>query len=656
MTSEHSASISVGGDVRDSLLIAGSGHTVQIGSEASPSAADVDRLTQEYRAAVARDWGTLRISENDPDLPLTQVFVLLQAAPQPPPPPLKRQQGYPDLLPHPERLEHAGLPSDSSAPSPVPLEQALKEASHLVLLGEPGAGKSTTLQFIGLCFAHADEHWPKEKLNLEEARVPILLPLPELADAPASEKATILLNALVLEVCRRLQVCTPEQARTLLFRWTEGPGLAVLLDGLDEVAEERRGAARQAVLDFVRSSPGQKARLVVASRTAGYVPLGDPFREYTLKPFSGPREARDFLANWLGALRPEWDAAAKGDELLQALEARPALRRLDNPLQLRLCAEVYAETEKVAESRADLYERYLDALWRRAERRGMAKDRRAVLERAAGALAWHLHTGGEGGEPDTIAALRRANLAPDDEVARALLDGLRRRVGLIVRVGERWAFAHLTLREYLVAQRLREEWRRDRRRAGHFLCPRLHLPEWQEVLLLLVGGMEKEEAQDFIRWVERAGSRYELRLRRDLLLAIALCAERGDIALPLRALRGEDWWVRRAAAEALGAIGNPQAVQDLLGALRDEDRRVLWAAAEALAGLLLGLAGVLAVLLAVAEERLKGGRRSSLPHPIPRAGVPAGLSAGRGCRAGGLGGGAGAERVSPLCNLDASIW
>ena len=134
MTSEHSASISVGGDVRDSLLIAGSGHTVQIGSEASPSAADIDRLTQEYRAAVARDWGTLRISENDPDLPLTQVFVLLQAAPQPPPPPLKRQQGYPDLLPHPERLEHAGLPSDSSAPSPVPLEQALKEFPGTVVL------------------------------------------------------------------------------------------------------------------------------------------------------------------------------------------------------------------------------------------------------------------------------------------------------------------------------------------------------------------------------------------------------------------------------------------------------------------------------------------------------------------------------------------
>jgi HEAT repeat protein len=44
----------------------------------------------------------------------------------------------------------------------------------------------------------------------------------------------------------------------------------------------------------------------------------------------------------------------------------------------------------------------------------------------------------------------------------------------------------------------------------------------------------------------------------------------------------EDWRVRRAAAEALGQIGDQQAAERLLELLRDEDWDVRWAAARAL--------------------------------------------------------------------------
>jgi hypothetical protein len=83
-------------------------------------------------------------------IPLTQVFVLLQAVQRPPPRPLEQRS---DLVALSDRMERAGLEAFSeTAPGSVPvaLSQALQQERHLVLLGEPGSGKTTTLQFIAV--------------------------------------------------------------------------------------------------------------------------------------------------------------------------------------------------------------------------------------------------------------------------------------------------------------------------------------------------------------------------------------------------------------------------------------------------------------------------------------------------------------------------
>jgi len=170
MSTERTASI--GGDA-SGISIARDRNGVQ--APALP-AADVPRRTEEYLEAVAREWAWVRLEgEGGAPLPLERVFFMLQARPQPQRRPLEPPR--PDLEPSPERLEAAGAPPEEPAPPPppVPLGQALREAEHLALLGEPGAGKSTALQFIGLCFARAKEGWHTERLGVEAPLIPVLL-------------------------------------------------------------------------------------------------------------------------------------------------------------------------------------------------------------------------------------------------------------------------------------------------------------------------------------------------------------------------------------------------------------------------------------------------------------------------------------------------
>jgi HEAT repeat protein/energy-coupling factor transporter ATP-binding protein EcfA2 len=530
---------------------------------------------------------------------------MLQARERPEPKPTEPPR--PDLDPAGARLQDAGAPPPPQPPPPpVPLEAALAKGEHMALLGEPGAGKSTALQFIGLCFARADENWHGERLGIQRPYIPILLNLQARAYAIAGQET--LWDALRAEVRERLQ-CPEDEAEALLRAWRQEPGLQepgllALLDGLDEVPGALREAVRERIRRFAQSGAGW---VILTSRPAGFQPLPG-LREYLLKPFEDPEaEALPYLRGWLAALKPEWtaeEAGARARELLERMRAHPALRRLlDNPLLLRLSAQHYAQAGEIARSRADLYRRWVEEAWERARRRGAKEEEKPRFLEALQALAWHLHTGGGNEEADLLQALQRFGLAQEATEAEGLLRRLREQTGLLARLSEaedgkarhRYVFSHQTLREYFVALRLKEAWERDARRAWRFLRPRLHLPDWREPLALLVGSLLEPEALRLLEWILHTRSPEEDFLRRDLFLAAALAAESGHAKAMhakamweglepylRQALKNEDWQIRQAAARMLGEIGDPQATPALIQALQDEEWLVREAAAWAL--------------------------------------------------------------------------
>jgi len=580
--------------------------------------AQIKAMTKDYCRAVARDWASLKLNEvGDKAIPLESVFVHLQAQAAPEPTPIQkgmpdfppgdlesgqREGGSPRQIPPEAEGQVPFMPSPAPLAPPLELGEALQQSKHLVILGAPGAGKSTVLQFLGLCFAQADEGWGQSKLGIAEPLVPVLLKCESLGNQLKAGKN--LATVLVREVASRLQSTDIGEARLLVEKWLEEGRLLLLADGLDEVSEqEGRQKAIDNLMAFSRSPKTTGCRLVVSSRPAGYHSLTPPFRDYWLLSLGDEGARCAFLSGWLGHLTglAERDVKKMADDLLKKASAQPALRRLlDNPLLLRLLAEAAAAArehpagaQQVAQlkSRAQLYENYFAIIWRRSAKRGLGEAREgrwheSPFAKVAEALAWHLQSGGTSdGQACGEALCKMPGVAcQNKEQALTMFSALREKMGLLVQNEGRWGFAHLTMAEALIAKRLRRAWDANQKRTKEFLKLRLHLPEWREPLLLFFAALEGKQAQAFSAWLEKsAKSTSEKELHRDSRLAVSLWSERGGSPALLAYLEHRHERVRKAAAKALGEIRDPAAVPALEKALVDDEAwGVRIAAAKAL--------------------------------------------------------------------------
>ena len=443
-----------------------------------------------------------------------------------------------------ERREHA----ETVGQETVIIEALAAAGARRVVHGGAGVGKTTWSLWL-----------QTRLLESDPTRLAVVLRLREITDI---EKHS-LLDLLRERVGTHLRDALTDK---VLRKWHRDGRLVVILDGFDEVPEDRRDAVEEWVkgLDAV----AKKTTIVVTSRPlqSGHLEvLKKPWQQWDLLPFDEPR-ILEFIERWHRYL-PEGELSAaerKVDArgLASTFFNDPSLKPLaDTPLMLGTLLFVHHRDKKLPSGRVDLYERYIAAmLGLRDSGLGIQaratkltdKEKRHVLAHIA--LHFHLNSVNEVND-ETMRQLVNEALAKFkfDEDGERLLPALRERTGLLQGPGA-WSFVHKTIGEFLVAElicdgttRLPDKRRLDRKE----LWTHRHKDEWTTVLFFWAGKTSPRELEEFL------GDLLDEAAGKATLLALSLLHDQGDrltydaqrslaallIAKPLLADEGPDAFV-----------------------------------------------------------------------------------------------------------------
>ncbi|WP_189933680.1 HEAT repeat domain-containing protein [Streptomyces sulfonofaciens] len=390
-------------------------------------------------------------------------------------------------------------------------------SGRLVLLGDPGAGKSTLARYLALALTSRALTGPLEPLS---GLLPVVVELRRYADADWRERSFEDFLAHLYEQERSV----PPPA--LLRRRLESGAALVVFDGLDELFDPRvRTDVTGRITGFAARYPD--ARVVVTSRLIGYTRHrleSAGFRHYMIQSLTDEQIAA-FADRWYAAVSPadRQEAERLRTRLRDAVSrSRPVRELAGNPLLLTILA-IIARRQRLPRDRAGVYRHAVNVLiahWDEDAKhldltpgiRSVAdlddRDRREMLERLArhmqngeGGIAGN-HVLGEEVERVFTGYLRETlllDLAPAKKVARAMVRQFRERNFILSRYGsEVYGFVHRAFLEYLAAsdivRRYEQRELTDDELLDDVFARRAPDPAWHEVLLLIVGQISERVA------------------------------------------------------------------------------------------------------------------------------------------------------------------
>ena len=432
----------------------------------------------------------------------------------------------------PRQSVHAAIFSTSDSGrdeerQPISAVAALGALPRAVVLGYPGGGKSTLVNYLAARLARRRlgqvaplDGWPDDA-----APLPVRIILRRFA-AWLPEQAPPDTAGLVWGYLEKLltDLGCPD-AFPVVQRILRTDGGLVLFDGLDEVRESDLERKRSLLTDTILAfaQPLERCRVVVTCREYAYRPGQTwrlPERDFPvieLALFEQP-QIRAFTAAWYGEIGPRlkgWsreESAAQADHLARTVIGAPHLYELGQyPLLLTLMAQVHGRDGTLPDDRADLYDRAVNLLlshWEsRVERESGRQPlpgliaqlgvRRELLRSALARVALAAHERQEAArDRDERAAdvpraalwdILAAELGSLDR-AKQVTDYIQERAGLLqARDHFTYTFPHRSFQEFLAAVSLweqanPEEQLRDRVRRD---------PVWWREVFLLAAGMKR---------------------------------------------------------------------------------------------------------------------------------------------------------------------
>jgi hypothetical protein len=337
----------------------------------------------------------------------------------------------------------------------------LEAGSRLVVVGDPGCGKSTLIKrlFRDTC---------QDTLNSpSHGRLPIRAELKSLAPPTANVNNADAGDWLLQQLKRSVSQIEGFEMSRLFDAWVTDAGLLILLDGLDEVASERYSSVANEIRGLSRRLAELSSNNVVVLTMR--MQFHQQVRHELEQSYPLTLYVRPFLPNEIFTFLNRWpfgeDRKQNANRIYSELTDRPTLREMcSNPLVLAMYVENDYESEgtDAPDTRTQFYDKVVTELLIKRRRRqevatGRAVSLRSQREQILGELALQNLL-----DPDQPAnSLGWSAAIPivqsvwncDASDAEGRLRELASETGLISeeRPGESLRFMHLTFCEFLAA-------------------------------------------------------------------------------------------------------------------------------------------------------------------------------------------------------------
>jgi len=296
---------------------------------------------------------------------------------------------------YPLSIAYVSLQSSQPTEYPRSIEDILAENKRVMVLGRPGSGKTTVLQWMAVRAARADL---EGKLSIISGYIPFIIRLREYVGKKLPDPETFISSIAPMLISEMPSGWVRAQLRTR--------GSLVLVDGVDELPDYERGRVTNWLDDLIDLFPD--ARFIVTYRP-GAVPrswLGySRFRHVSLDVMSPPLILA-FVHNWYEAARHR-ETDDEERERLNRYE-RSLIRSISDDRHLQdladtplltglLCALNRHLRSQLPRRRSEIYERAMVMFDQRDRireiRTGMALDLDAKSYLLAGVALWMIRNG-----------------------------------------------------------------------------------------------------------------------------------------------------------------------------------------------------------------------------------------------------------------------